>query len=165
MLIFDEVMSFRLEPGGIQEYYGVRPDLTTFAKIIGGGFPVGAFGGREAIMSSSIRPGPAPLWQIAAPSTATRSRWSPAWPRWPHTPPAEVGRINALGDRLRAGITDVAGRAGVPGRSDRVRLLRQHPSDRRPACATTATRPEATTASSGCCTWPSCWKGSSAPHA
>jgi glutamate-1-semialdehyde 2,1-aminomutase len=46
LLIFDEVMSFRLEPGGMQQHYRVRPDLTTFAKIIGGGFPVGGFGGR-----------------------------------------------------------------------------------------------------------------------
>jgi glutamate-1-semialdehyde 2,1-aminomutase len=50
LLIFDEVMTFRLDTGGAQAIYGVRPDLTAFAKIIGGGFPVGAFGGQADIM-------------------------------------------------------------------------------------------------------------------
>lgn len=51
VLIFDEVMTgFRLAPGGAQERYQVTPDLTTFGKIIGGGLPVGAFGGRKDIM-------------------------------------------------------------------------------------------------------------------
>lgn len=51
LLIFDEVMTgFRLAPGGAQEVYGVTADLVTFGKIIGGGLPVGAFGGRREIM-------------------------------------------------------------------------------------------------------------------
>src|SRR5690625_7806841 len=51
VLIFDEVMTgFRVGPAGAQGLYGVRPDLTTFGKVIGGGMPVGAFGGREDIM-------------------------------------------------------------------------------------------------------------------
>ena len=51
ILIFDEVITFRLSRGGAQEYYGVTPDMTAFGKIIGGGMPVGAFGGREDLMS------------------------------------------------------------------------------------------------------------------
>ncbi|MGQ1890860.1 glutamate-1-semialdehyde 2,1-aminomutase [Thermophagus sp. OGC60D27] len=52
LLIFDEVISgFRLSPGGAQQYLGVTPDLTTMGKIIGGGLPVGAFGGRADIMN------------------------------------------------------------------------------------------------------------------
>jgi glutamate-1-semialdehyde 2,1-aminomutase len=52
VLIFDEVMTgFRLAPGGAQELFGVQADLVTFGKIIGGGLPVGAFGGRRDIMS------------------------------------------------------------------------------------------------------------------
>ena len=52
LLIFDEVITgFRLAKGGAQEYYGVTPDLTTLGKIIGGGMPVGAYGGRKEIMS------------------------------------------------------------------------------------------------------------------
>ncbi|CAI8046306.1 Glutamate-1-semialdehyde 2,1-aminomutase [Geodia barretti] len=50
VLIFDEVISFRIAPGGSQEYYGITPDMTSLGKIIGGGFAVGAFGGREDIM-------------------------------------------------------------------------------------------------------------------
>jgi len=51
LLIFDEVMTgFRLAPGGAQEIYGITPDLTTLGKVIGGGLPVGAFGGRADLM-------------------------------------------------------------------------------------------------------------------
>lgn len=50
LLIFDEIQTFRMDVGGAQSYYGVTPDLTTVAKIIGGGFPVGAFGGRADVM-------------------------------------------------------------------------------------------------------------------
>ena len=51
LLIFDEVQSLRLAPGGAQEAFGVIPDMTTFGKIIGGGMAVGAFGGRQEIMN------------------------------------------------------------------------------------------------------------------
>ena len=50
VLIFDEVISFRVAPGGSQEYYGITPDMTSLGKIVGGGFAVGAFGGRHDIM-------------------------------------------------------------------------------------------------------------------
>ncbi|MDG4551780.1 MAG: glutamate-1-semialdehyde 2,1-aminomutase [Candidatus Contendobacter sp.] len=59
VLIFDEVMTgFRVAPGGAQELYQVKPDLTTLGKIIGGGMPVGAFGGRRAIMEKLAPLGP-----------------------------------------------------------------------------------------------------------
>ena len=51
LLIFDEVITLRVAPGGGQEHYGVLPDLTTMAKIVGGGLPVGAFGGRADLMA------------------------------------------------------------------------------------------------------------------
>ena len=51
VLIFDEVIAFRIGYGGAQDYYGVTPDMTCFGKVVGGGMPVGAFGGREDIMS------------------------------------------------------------------------------------------------------------------
>jgi glutamate-1-semialdehyde 2,1-aminomutase len=52
LLIFDEVMTgFRVAFGGAQQLYGIRPDLTTLGKVIGGGLPVGAYGGRKDIMS------------------------------------------------------------------------------------------------------------------
>jgi len=59
LLIFDEVMSgFRLARGGAQEIYGITPDLTTMGKVIGGGLPVGAFGGRADIMDQLAPLGP-----------------------------------------------------------------------------------------------------------
>lgn len=59
VLIFDEVMTgFRLAPGGAQVRYGIRPDLTTMGKIIGGGLPVGAYGGRKEIMAMVAPSGP-----------------------------------------------------------------------------------------------------------
>lgn len=59
VLIFDEVMTgFRLSKGGAQEIYGVKPDMTTFGKIIGGGLPVGAYGGKKEIMEMISPSGP-----------------------------------------------------------------------------------------------------------
>jgi len=59
LLIFDEVMTgFRVAPGGAQARLGVRPDLTTLGKIVGGGFPVGAYGGRAALMRRIAPEGP-----------------------------------------------------------------------------------------------------------
>ena len=59
LLIFDEVMTgFRVSLGGAQEIYGIKPDITTLGKVIGGGLPVGAFGGREDIMDCLAPNGP-----------------------------------------------------------------------------------------------------------
>jgi glutamate-1-semialdehyde 2,1-aminomutase len=59
LLIFDEVITgFRLARGGAQEYFGILPDLTTLGKIIGGGLPVGAYGGRKEIMEMMAPVGP-----------------------------------------------------------------------------------------------------------
>ena len=59
LLIFDEVMTgFRLAQGGAQEYYNVLPDITTLGKIIGGGLPVGAYGGSKEIMDFLAPNGP-----------------------------------------------------------------------------------------------------------
>ena len=59
LLVFDEVMTgFRLAPGGAQEIFGITPDLTTMGKVIGGGLPVGAFGGRADIMDHLAPLGP-----------------------------------------------------------------------------------------------------------
>ncbi len=59
VLIFDEVMTgFRVSRGGAQEHYGVKPDLTTLGKVIGGGLPVGAFGGKREVMEQIAPLGP-----------------------------------------------------------------------------------------------------------
>jgi glutamate-1-semialdehyde 2,1-aminomutase len=114
LLIFDEVMSFRLMPGGVQEHYRVRPDLTTFAKIIGGGFPVGAFGGRAAVMEQFNPHRPAPLWQSGTfnGNLITMVAGVAAMEAYPD---AEVHRINRLGDRLRDGLARLLDDAGLVG--------------------------------------------------
>ena len=68
VLISDEIISFRLDYGGPQDRYGYQADLTTLGKIIGGGFPVGAFGGRADIMNAfdPARPAVGPLHGRAA---------------------------------------------------------------------------------------------------
>jgi len=59
LLIFDEVVTgFRISPGGAQSRYGIKPDITTLAKALGGGFTIGAVGGRRDIMSSLVPGGP-----------------------------------------------------------------------------------------------------------
>ena len=59
LLVFDEVMTgFRISYGGAQEKFGVTPDLTTLGKVIGGGLPVGAYGGKKEIMSMVAPAGP-----------------------------------------------------------------------------------------------------------
>jgi glutamate-1-semialdehyde 2,1-aminomutase len=113
LLIFDEVMSFRLEPGGMQQHYRVRPDLTTFAKIIGGGFPVGGFGGRTSVMEQFDPLGPAPLSQSGTFNGNLITMVAGVAALQAYTP-AEVGRINALGERLRDGVGEALRDAGVP---------------------------------------------------
>ena len=71
MLIFDEVITgFRLSYGGAQALYGVRPDLTCLGKIIGGGLPVGAYGGRGEIMEMV-----APLGSVYQAGTLSEIPW------------------------------------------------------------------------------------------
>lgn len=128
LLIFDEVISFRLAPGGAQEWYAVEADLTALGKIIGGGLPIGAFGGRADLMaqfeprggSDVFDPGsggPAiyqggtfsgnPLSMVAGIATLDALK------------PEVYARLNALGARLRAGLTqifdDLAAPAQVTG--------------------------------------------------
>jgi glutamate-1-semialdehyde 2,1-aminomutase len=114
LLIFDEVMSFRLEPGGIQQHFGVQPDLTTFAKIIGGGFPVGAFGGRADIMAMFDPNQANPLWQSGT-FNGNAITMVAGIAAMEHFPAEEVARINQLGDRLRAGFNAAIAKSEVPG--------------------------------------------------
>ena len=80
VLIFDEVMSgFRVALGGAQSIYGIKPDLTTLGKVIGGGLPVGAFGGRREIMARIAPEGPVYQgWHIGRQSAGGRG---PGWQR------------------------------------------------------------------------------------
>lgn len=112
LLIFDEVMSFRLEPGGYQETTGVQPDLTSFAKIVGGGFPVGAFGGRASVMEQFDPLRPTPLWQSGTfnGNLITMAAGVAAMDLYPAP---EVARINALGEQLRSGLRDELAAQGI----------------------------------------------------
>lgn len=106
VLIFDEVITgFRMAMGGAQEYYGVTPDMTTLGKIIGGGMPIGVFGGKREIM------------EMVAPSGAVYQAGT--YSGSPTSVAAGITvldilkeenvheKLNATGDKLRAGITDI----------------------------------------------------------
>jgi glutamate-1-semialdehyde 2,1-aminomutase len=122
VLIFDEVVTLRLGPGGAQQAYGVLPDLTVMSKIIGGGLPLGAIGGRRPLMdvlapaklraAASEHAGPDVYqrgtfhgYPIAlAAGTAALSRLSDG----------DYDRINRLGERIRSRLSAELGRAGLP---------------------------------------------------
>ncbi len=138
LLIFDEVMTgFRVAIGGAQGLYGVKPDLTCLGKIIGGGLPVGAYGGRVDLMNQVSPAGP--VYQAGTLSgnpltmAAGIAALSMLLEETPATPaaasatggdtsaaPATAGRMNiyaqleALSARLEAGLMDAAGQARVP---------------------------------------------------
>ncbi|HEY2995702.1 MAG TPA: aspartate aminotransferase family protein [Methylomirabilota bacterium] len=105
LMIMDEVISFRTAWGGGQERLGVRPDLTTFGKVIGGGLPVGAFGGRRDVMALyDPRKGGARISQggtfnanpvTMAAGVATLNALTPE----------AYTRLEAIGERLRGGIS------------------------------------------------------------
>jgi glutamate-1-semialdehyde 2,1-aminomutase len=113
LLIFDEVMTgFRLARGGAQERFGVTPDLTTLGKIIGGGLPVGAYGGRREIMDLVAPTGPVyqagtlsgnPL-AMAAGLATLRATGEPGF----------YERLEELGRRWRQGMNEAASAGGVP---------------------------------------------------
>jgi glutamate-1-semialdehyde 2,1-aminomutase len=137
LLIFDEVMTgFRLAPGGAQERFGITPDLTCLGKIIGGGLPVGAFGGRSDIMDWLAPLGPVyqagtlsgnPLAMAAGIAvlellsegrvTRVPKKKSEIKPGRRGTPPSEANvytQLEQLGAQLEAGMKDASKSAGVP---------------------------------------------------
>ena len=113
LLVFDEVMTgFRLARGGAQERFGVTPDLTTLGKIIGGGLPVGAYGGRREIMDLVAPSGPVyqagtlsgnPLAMAAGLATLRLSG-----------EPGFYERLEELGERWRQGMSESASAGGLP---------------------------------------------------
>jgi glutamate-1-semialdehyde 2,1-aminomutase len=105
VLIFDEVISFRVAPGGAQERFGIRPDLTTLGKIIGGGLPVGAFGGRADIMSAyDPRKGGARI-SHGGTFNANPVTMAAGLATLNALTPEAYGRLDELGERLRGGVT------------------------------------------------------------
>lgn len=113
LLIFDEVMTgFRVSLGGVQERFGITPDLSCFGKIIGGGLPVGAFGGRAEVMDVLAPDGPVyqagtlsgnPLAMAAGLATLEELKTGSAHEQ-----------LETLGTRLETGLNAAAERAGIP---------------------------------------------------
>ncbi|MCF6299692.1 MAG: glutamate-1-semialdehyde 2,1-aminomutase [Proteobacteria bacterium] len=112
VLIFDEVMTgFRVALGGAQEIYGIKPDLTTFGKVIGGGLPVGAFGGRKEIMEYI-----APLGPVYQAGTLSGNPLAMAAGSAMMELVLEPGFYDELGkstEKLTTGLQQVANKAGV----------------------------------------------------
>ena len=111
VLIFDEVISgFRAARGGAQQLYGVTPDLTCLGKIIGGGLPVGAYGGRADLMRLVSPEGP--VYQAGTLSGNPLAMTAGIW-CLDHLTPALYRQLARLGTRLAAGLADAAREAGV----------------------------------------------------
>ncbi len=112
LLILDEVITFRLGVGGLQGAVGVTPDLTSFGKIMGGGLPVGAFGGRADVMATfdPSRPG-----AIAHSGTynGNATTMAAGLAALAHFDEATVSALNATGDALRARLNAVIADAGM----------------------------------------------------
>ncbi|MBK7917431.1 MAG: glutamate-1-semialdehyde 2,1-aminomutase [Chloroflexi bacterium] len=119
LLIFDEVMTgFRVHPGGAQTLYGIRPDLTALGKVIGGGLPVGAYGGRREIMALVAPAGPMyqagtlsgnPLAMTAGIETLKAIQEPGVW-----------AKLENTGAQLIDGLTGAAKKAGIPISTERV---------------------------------------------
>ena len=111
LLIFDEVISgFRVGPGGAQQVYGVKPDLTCLGKIIGGGLPVGAYGGRADLMEYVSPAGP--VYQAGTLSGNPLAMAAGLWALSGLKRPL-YARLARLGAQLATGLADAARQAGV----------------------------------------------------
>ena len=112
LLVFDEVISgFRAGPGGAQAVTGIRPDLTCLGKIIGGGLPVGAYGGRAELMDLVSPAGP--VYQAGTLSGNPLAMIAGLW-ALDRLTPALYKKLAGLGMQLAAGLADAARAAGVP---------------------------------------------------
>jgi len=113
VLILDEVMTgFRVALGGAQALYGIRPDLTTLGKVIGGGLPVGAFGGRADIMARLAPEGP--VYQAGTLSGNPVSLAAGLATLKEISQPGFFEQLTAKTAKLAQGFTERARRAGVP---------------------------------------------------
>jgi len=122
ILIFDEVITgFRVDPGGAQARYGIMPDLTTLGKIIGGGMPVGAYGGKKEIMDQIAPEGPVyqagtlsgnPLAMAAGIATLSELKT-----------PGLYNELDGLAERLVQGLKEAARQNDIPVQIDRVGSL------------------------------------------
>ena len=114
LLIFDEVQSLRVAPGGAQEFLGVVPDITAMGKIIGGGMAVGAFGGREDIMALYDPTEGGPVLAHAGTFNGNPMTMAAGEVTMNYLTPEVYQRLNDLGDMLRAKLRAVFDELEVP---------------------------------------------------
>jgi len=132
LLILDEVISFRLHAGGAQTLLGIDPDITVLAKIIGGGFPIGAVAGRREIMSVFDHRKGKPLLPSSGTFTANPVSMVAGKVSMDLLPGAAIERLNAKGDALRASIAAVFERTGFPGQITGIGSMFKISGHRRP---------------------------------
>jgi glutamate-1-semialdehyde 2,1-aminomutase len=113
VLIYDEVQSLRVAPGGAQELFGINPDLTCLGKIIGGGLPVGAFGGRRDIMALFDPTGPGARIAHAGTFNANPMTMVAGEVVMRTLTPDVYRRLAALGETVRGKLRTVFAEAGV----------------------------------------------------
>ena len=115
LLAIDEVITFRLAPGGLQSAYGIAADLTALAKIIGGGFPVGAVVGRRGVMAVFDPTRGKPAVPQGGTMTANPITMAAGLVTMQHLTRDAYARLDRLGERARTGLTEALKQAGVPG--------------------------------------------------
>jgi glutamate-1-semialdehyde 2,1-aminomutase len=111
--IFDEIITLRLAAGGAQSVYGVTPDLTVMGKIIGGGYPVAAFGGRAAVMALLDPEGGRPPIPQSGTFNGNPIGMIAGLATLQQLTPAVYDRLNAMGDDLRQRLRDLFARKVV----------------------------------------------------
>ncbi|MEE2983111.1 MAG: aspartate aminotransferase family protein [Pseudomonadota bacterium] len=114
VFICDEVISLRVALGGAQGYYGIQPDLTTMAKIIGGGFPIGAVGGRREFMRRFGEPEEGGMVANLGTFSANPISVCAGLEAMQMLDEAIIGHINELGEKARAGIAHAIARHEAP---------------------------------------------------
>jgi glutamate-1-semialdehyde 2,1-aminomutase len=134
LLCFDEVITFRVNYSGLQEYYNVKPDLTSLGKIIGGGFPIGAFGGRDDIMEVLDPIGKYYKYPLSGTFSANPISLIAGLTAMKLFDQDAVNNLNALTDKARSFIQEAINIAQVPVSMSGIgSIIRLHFSDKVPA--------------------------------
>lgn len=116
VLIFDEVITLRAGYGGAQEVLGITPDLTAMGKIIGGGLPIGAIGGKRELMRMFHPEETRPVMH-ASTFSGNPISMAAGYAAMVQLEPQIIEQLNALGERFRQGVDDVFKRVGIRGQA------------------------------------------------